>query len=80
MSDHQSISKSEDVKKQTSESIKNETTVSSESIGYDFSSGTIALKSVQSAVNDSPRSTPIAQLQAKANAATNNKGDRKSVV
>ena len=74
MSDHQSISRSEDVKKDSSESKQKDTTVSSEIVSSDFSSGTIALKSIQSAVNDSPRSTPIAQLQAKADAAQNNTG------
>ena len=73
MSDYQSISKSEDVKKESSESIQSETTASFEGISYDFSPGTLALKSIQSAADDSPRSTTITQLQAMANASSNNK-------
>ena len=72
MFDHQSISRSEDVKKESPESKQNETTVSSEVVSSDFSSGTIALKSIQSAADDSPRSTPITQLQAMANAFSHN--------
>jgi len=70
MSEHQSISKSEEAKKVTSESGLNKTDTSFEDASYDFSPEVMALKSLQTAADNSPSSNSITQLQATADART----------
>ncbi|MDB2314632.1 DUF4157 domain-containing protein [Flavobacteriaceae bacterium] len=68
MSEHQSVSKSQEAKKVTSESVSKETQTSFEDAAYDFSPEVMALKSLQTAADNSPRSNSITQLQAMADA------------
>ena len=68
MSEHKSISKSEEAKKTTSESVSKETQTSFEDATYDFSPEVMALKSLKTAADNSPRLNSITQLQASADA------------
>jgi len=72
MSEHQSVSKSQEAKKVTSESVSKETQTSFEDAAYDFSPEVMALKSLQTAADNSPRSNSITQLQATADESVNN--------
>ena len=68
MSEYQSKSNTKDNKKTSSESVSKETQTSFEDATYDFSPEVMALKSLQTAADNSPRSNSITQLQAMADA------------
>jgi len=64
MSEYQSISDTKEDKKTSSVSVSNETDTSFEDATYDFSPEVMALKSFQTAADNSPSSNSITQLQA----------------
>ena len=68
MSEYQSKSNTKENKKTSSESVSKETQTSFEDATYDFSPEVMALKSLQTAADNSPRSNSITQLQAMADA------------
>ena len=68
MSEYQSISNTKENKKTSSESVSKETQTSFEDAAYDFGPEVMALKSLQTAADNSPRSNSISQLQATADA------------
>ena len=72
MSEYQSKSNTKENKKTSSESVSKETQTSFEDAAYDFSPEVMALKSLQTAADNSPRSNSITQLQATANETVNN--------
>ncbi len=72
MSEHQLNFKSEEAKKTNSESGSNSITTSSEGIALDFAPKVMALKSLQTAADNSPSSNSIKQLQATVNESIDN--------
>jgi len=72
MSEHRATPKPEEAKKVTSELGSNETTTSFEGASYDFGTGVMALKSLQTAADNSSLSNSYTQLQAIADDAANN--------
>ena len=65
MSEHQFISKTEEDKKTTSESVLKEKTTSFENNSNEFSYDVMTLKSHQAAADHSPRSKSLNYLQAR---------------
>lgn len=72
MSEHQFISKTEEDKKTTSESVLKEKTASFENNSNEFSYDVMTLKSHQAAADHSPRSKRLNYLQARADDHTDN--------
>ena len=68
MSEYQSKSNTKENNKTSSESVSKETQTSFEDAAYDFSPEVMALKSLQTAADNSPPSNSITQLQATADA------------
>ena len=68
MSEYQSKSNTKENKKTSSESVSKETQTSFEDATYDFSPEVMALKSLQTAADNSPPSNSVTQLQATADA------------